>query len=133
MNTPVTEDEFSILFEKFHFDIPNIFLPQAVHNQGNYIISLGHLCEWLGQRAENLGVDILPGIAGDQVIFKPDGTVGGVITGDFGVAKDGSQKSTYQPGIEIKAKQTILTEGCRGSLTERIKKRFELDKNATSF
>ena len=95
MNTPVTEDEFSILFEKFHFDIPNIFLPQAVHNKGNYIISLGHLCEWLGQRAENLGVDILPGIAGDQVIFKPDGTVGGIITGDFGVAKDGSQKSTY--------------------------------------
>jgi electron-transferring-flavoprotein dehydrogenase len=64
-----------------------------------------------------MGVDILPGIAGDQVVFNQDGSVGGVITGDFGVAKDGSQKSTFQPGIEIKAKQTIFTEGCRGSLT----------------
>lgn len=72
-----------------------MFLPQSVHNKGNYIISLGHLCEWLGKRAEDMGVDILPGIAGDQVIFKQDGSVGGVITGDFGIAKDGSHKDTY--------------------------------------
>jgi electron-transferring-flavoprotein dehydrogenase len=81
-----------------------MFLPSSVNNHGNYIISLGNLCEWLGQRAESMGVDILPGIAGDQVIFNKDGSVGGVITGDFGIAKDGSHKSTYQPGIEIKAK-----------------------------
>jgi len=61
----VSEDEFSILFEKFHLDIPNMLLPESVHNKGNYIISLGHLCEWLGKRAEDMGVDILPGIAGD--------------------------------------------------------------------
>jgi electron-transferring-flavoprotein dehydrogenase len=88
---------------------------------------------WLGEKAESMGVDILPGIAGDQIIYNRNGSVGGVITGDFGIAKDGSQKSNYQPGIEIKAKQTIFSEGCRGSLTERVKKNFSLDKNATSF
>ena len=73
-----------------------------------------------------MGVDILPSIAGDQIIYNKNGSVGGVITGDFGIAKDGSQKANYSAGIEIKAKQTILTEGCRGSLTERIKKNFNL-------
>jgi electron-transferring-flavoprotein dehydrogenase len=90
LNTPVTEDEFTILFEKEHIDIPNALLPSGVHNHGNYIISLGDLCVWLGEKAESLGVDILPGIAGDQVIFNKNGSVGGVITGDFGIAKDGS-------------------------------------------
>jgi electron-transferring-flavoprotein dehydrogenase len=80
-----------------------------------------------------MGVDILPGIAGDQIIYNNNGSVGGVITGDFGIAKDGTHKDTYQPGIEIKAKQTIFSEGCRGSLTGRIKQKFELDKNNTSF
>ena len=80
-----------------------------------------------------MGVDILPGIAGDQVIYNSNGSVGGVITGDFGIAKDYSQKSTYQPGIEIKAKQTIFSEGCRGSLTERVKKTFNLEKDNISF
>ena len=95
MNTPVTEDEFTILFEKEHIDIPNMFLPSGVHNHGNYIISLGDLCVWLGEKAESMGVDILPGIAGYQIIFNKNGSVGGVITGDFGIAKDGSQKSNY--------------------------------------
>jgi len=71
-----------------------------------------------------MGVDILPGIAGDKIAFHSDGSVGGVITGDFGIAKDGSHKSTYQPGIQINAKQTIFTEGCRGSLTMRLNKHF---------
>ena len=129
----MTEDEFTILFEKEHIDIPNFLLPKGVHNHGNYIISLGDLCVWLGEKAESMGVDILPGIAGDKIIYNRNGSVGGVITGDFGIAKDGTFKSNYQPGIEIKAKQTIFSEGCRGSLTERVKKNFELDKNATSF
>jgi electron-transferring-flavoprotein dehydrogenase len=76
-----------------------------------------------------MGVDILPGIAGDNIIYNGDGSVGGVITGDFGIAKDGSQKSTFQAGIEIKARQTIFTEGCRGSLTQRIKQKFNLEKD----
>ena len=95
MKTPVTHDKFQILFKDNHIDIPHIFLPKSVHNVGNYIISLGNLCEWLGERAESMGVDILPGIAGDQISYNKDGSVGGVITGDFGIAKDGSQKDNF--------------------------------------
>lgn len=85
----MTEDEFTILFENRHFDIPYALLPASIHNKGNYIISLGDLCEWLGERAEELGVDVLPGIAGDKIHYNKDGSVGGVITGDFGIGKDG--------------------------------------------
>ena len=81
-----------------------MFLPSGVHNKGNYIISLGELCKWLGEQAEELGVDILPGIAGDKLIMNEDGAIEGITTGDFGIAKDGSHKGTYTPGIEIKAK-----------------------------
>ena len=107
-------------------------MPKQIDNHGNYIISLSQLCEWLGEQAEDLGVEVLPGIAGDQVIINDDGSVGGVITGDFGVGKDGQPKDTYMPGIEIKAKQTIFTEGCRGSLSERLKEHFNLDKDSPS-
>lgn len=81
-----------------------MFLPPGVHNKGNYIISLGDLCKWMAERAEEMGIDILPGIAGDRLSVNSEGHIEGVITGDFGIAKDGSQKSTYSPGIEIKAK-----------------------------
>ncbi len=75
------------------------------------------MCQWLGEKAEELGVDILPGVAGDKIKYNDDGSVGGIITGDMGIAKDGTRKDTFTPGIQINAKQTILTEGCRGSLT----------------
>ena len=99
MITPVLEDKFTILFEKGHINIPNFLLPAAVHNTGNYIISLGHLCEWMAEKAEGLGVDVLPGIAGDKIHYNSDGSVGGIVTGDFGIAKDGSFKDNYSPGI----------------------------------
>lgn len=95
MTTPVTEDKFSILFENSHINIPYALLPKSVHNTGNFIISLGNLCEWLGEKAESLGVDVLPGIAGDKIHYNSDGSVGGIVTGDFGIAKDGSHKDTY--------------------------------------
>lgn len=132
MIQPVKRDVFKILTEKSSLTISHYFLPQGVHNVGNYIISLGDLCVWMGEKAESLGVDILPGVAGDKIIFNENGSVGGVITGDQGIAKDGTKKSTFTPGIEIKAKQTVFTEGCRGSLTERLKKHFDLEKNAIS-
>jgi len=114
-----------ILFgENKHVTIPNLFLPKAVHNDGNYIISLGDLCNWMGEQAEEMGVDILPGIAGNKVKFNEDGSVAGITTNDFGIAKDGTKKPTFSPGIEIRAKQTVLTEGCRGSLTEKVKAHF---------
>lgn len=80
MNTPVKEDKFSVLFEKWHVPIPTMFLPKVVHNHGNYIISLGNLCSWMGTKAEELGVEILPSVAGNQILFNDDGSVGGVIT-----------------------------------------------------
>lgn len=95
MITPATEDRFTILFENSHVNIPNFLLPKSVDNHGNYIISLGNLCEWMGEKAETLGVDVLPGIAGDKIHYNTDGSVGGIITGDFGIAKDGSLKSNY--------------------------------------
>jgi len=125
VETPVVQDVMKILTSQTgHFTIPQIFMPKAIDNHGNYIISLGQLCEWLGEHAEELGAEILPGIAGDQIIFNDDGSVGGIITGDFGIAKDGSLKDSFSPGIEIRAKQTIFTEGARGSLTERLKAHF---------
>lgn len=86
------------------FTIPNFLLPKTVDNHGNYIISLGALCEWLGKHAEELGVEVLQGIPGDQILFKEDGSVGGVITGDLGIAKDGTKKDSFTPGIIIEAK-----------------------------
>jgi electron-transferring-flavoprotein dehydrogenase len=105
VETPVTHDVMKILTSgTSHISIPQMFMPKAIDNHGNYIISLGELCEWLGEHAEELGAEILSGIAGDKIIFNEDGSVGGIITGDFGIAKDGSQKDSFSPGIEIRAK-----------------------------
>lgn len=104
LDTEVTEDVVKVLTSSTgHITLPSIFMPKAIHNHGNYIISLGELCEWLGERAEDMDVEVLPGIAGDQVIFNDDGSVGGVRTGDFGIAKDGTRKDSFSPGIEIRA------------------------------
>jgi len=105
IQTKVAQDSFSILFSDTKaFNVPEVLLPSSIHNAGNYIISLGQLCEWMGSHAEELGVDILAGINGNEVLFNEDGSVGGIITGDAGIAKDGSHKDTFEPGIVIKAK-----------------------------
>lgn len=111
IKTPVTEDRFKILFKDWSVQVPNFLLPKSIHNRGNFIIGLGEVVKWLGEKAEELGVDILPGFAGDQIYYNEDGSVGGVITGDFGIAKDGSKKDTYTPGVIVKGKQTIFCEG----------------------
>jgi electron-transferring-flavoprotein dehydrogenase len=108
-------------------------MPKSIHNHGNYIISLGELCEWLSSQAEEMGVEILPGVAGDSILFDESGErVTGIRTGDMGIAKDGTNKDTFEAGIDIMAKQTIFAEGCRGSLTERIKKKYNLEKDTVS-
>ena len=132
LNTPVKSDELKILWNQTSsFTVPNMFLPKSIENHGNYIISLSELCVWLNEKAEEMGVEVLPGFSGDSVI-EEDGIIQGVVTGSFGIAKDGSKKDNYMPGMKILAKQTIFTEGARGSLTEHLKSRFQLDKNATS-
>lgn len=101
--------------------------PPQMHNDGNYIVSLGAMCAWLAPKAEALGVEIYPGFAAAEVVFDDAGAVAGVRIGDMGVAKDGSQKEGYTQGIDIMAKVTVLSEGCRGHLSKQLIKKYELD------
>ena len=97
-----------------------------MHNQGNYIISLGNLCRWLGKEAEKLGVEIYPGFAAKEILFNEDGSVKGIATGDMGIAKDGSRKDTFESGVELHAKYTLFAEGARGSLSQELMNIFQL-------
>ena len=126
LDTPVTEDRFLILTPEKSYRIPNVLLPRLMGNHGNYIASLGNLCRWLGQQAEALGVEIYPGFAAAEVLYDEQGAVAGVATGDMGIAKDGTHKPEYQPGMELRAKYTLFAEGCRGSLSQELMKRFNL-------
>ncbi|MCH7929979.1 MAG: electron transfer flavoprotein-ubiquinone oxidoreductase [Proteobacteria bacterium] len=123
LNTRAGEDRFLFLTEKRAFRLPT---PAQMKNHGNYIISLGNLCRWLGEQAEALGVEIYPGFAAAEVLYADDGRVRGVATGDMGVARDGSRKPAYEPGMELAAPFTLFAEGCHGSLTKRLYERFEL-------
>ena len=107
-------------------------MPSATHNAGNYALSLGNLCRWLGEQAETLGVNIFPGFAASEVLFDATGAVVGVATGDMGVAADGTHKDGFTPGYELRAKQTIFAEGCRGHLGKLIIEKFDLAKNAST-
>ncbi|AZT83951.1 electron transfer flavoprotein-ubiquinone oxidoreductase [Marinobacter sp. NP-4(2019)] len=128
LNTPVTRDDIFLLKnQEKATKIPNAFVPKNMHNHGNYIISLGNLCRWLAEQAEALGVEVYPGFAASETIIE-DGQVKGIITGDMGVARDGSQKDGYMPGMELRAKYTLFTEGCRGHLGKRLINDFKLDE-----
>jgi len=130
VRTAVTRDDVYFLAdEQKATKVPGLFVPAPMHNEGNYIISLGELCRWLGDQAEALGVNIFPGFAASEVIYE-NGRVAGVITGDMGVAEDGSHKPTYEPGYELKARYTIFSEGCRGSLGKELMQKFELRENS---
>ena len=123
LNTAAGEDRFLFLTEGGSFKLPT---PPQMSNHGNYIISLGNLCRWLGEQAEALGVEIYPGFAAAEVLYHEDGSVKGVATGDMGIGKDGEQTHNFQPGMELHAKQTIFAEGCRGSLTKSLWSTFNL-------
>ena len=101
-------------------------MPPLMNNHGNYIVSLGNVCRWLGQQAEALGVEIYPGFAAAEVLYNEDGSVKGVATGDMGVAKDGKHKDSYTPGMELHAKYTLIAEGARGSLAKQLMAKFDL-------
>src|SRR5215469_9967851 len=115
LNTPVTEDRFFVLSATHSWRLPNWMQPPLMSNHGMYVASLGNLCRWLAQQAEALGVEIYAGFAAAETLFEND-AVRGVATGDLGIAKDGSHKAGYQPGMELVAKYTLFAEGCRGSL-----------------
>jgi electron-transferring-flavoprotein dehydrogenase len=126
LNTPVTEDRFMVLTPEKASRIPDWMLPPLMNNHGNHIVSLCNVCRWLAAQAEALGVEIYPGFPAAEVLYDERGAVRGVATGDMGVARDGSHKPEYQPGMELHAKYTLLAEGCRGSLSQELMARFNL-------
>ncbi|MCR9220079.1 MAG: electron transfer flavoprotein-ubiquinone oxidoreductase [Alphaproteobacteria bacterium] len=126
LDTPAKDDLFLYLTEKGSMKLPT---PPQMHNAGNYIISLGSLCRWLGEQAEALGVEIYPGFAAAEVLYHEDGSVKGVATGDMGVTKEGEKGPMYQPGMELHATQTVFAEGCRGHLGKELMARFDLRKD----
>jgi electron-transferring-flavoprotein dehydrogenase len=123
LNTPAAEDRFLLLTATRALRLPT---PPQMHNRGNYIISLGNLCRWLAQQAEELGVEIYPGFAAAEVLYDDEGRVRGVATGDMGIGRDGEPTDRYQPGVELTAAETLFAEGCRGSLTKTLIERFGL-------
>jgi electron-transferring-flavoprotein dehydrogenase len=126
LNTPVSDDQFILLSEKGHTTLPT---PPHMHNKGNYIVSLNRVTAWLGEQAMNMGVEIYPGFAASEVLFEGD-RVKGIATGDMGIAKDGAQKPSHQPGVELHATYTLFAEGCRGSLSEDLIARYGLREKA---
>ncbi|MCL1124403.1 electron transfer flavoprotein-ubiquinone oxidoreductase [Shewanella surugensis] len=132
LNTAVTSDEIHLLKSADKSKLlPNAIIPKTMHNKGNYIISLGNLCRWLAEQAENLGVEIFPGFPASQLLYNEDGSVKGIIIGDMGMGADGEPKDSYEPGMELHAKYTVFSEGCRGHLGKELINKYQLDKNKT--
>jgi electron-transferring-flavoprotein dehydrogenase len=125
LNTPVSEDRFLFLTEKSSFNTPSWMLPGCFKNHGNYVVSLGNVCRWLGKQAEELGVEIFPGFAAAEVLYERD-AVKGVATGDLGINRKGEKTDAYQPGMELHGKYTFFAEGARGHLGRQLEERFFL-------
>jgi electron-transferring-flavoprotein dehydrogenase len=123
LETPAKQDQFLYLTQSRAIRLPT---PPQMHNKGNYIVSLGNVCRWLAQQAEELGVDILPETAGAQLLDDGAGGIRGVITDDKGIERNGEPGPSFQPGVELVGRITLLAEGCRGSLTKRAFERFKL-------
>jgi electron-transferring-flavoprotein dehydrogenase len=127
MTVPVTENHHWVLTRTKKYGMPHIMMPPFMNNKGTYTVSLGNLCRWLAGQAEALGVEIFPGFAAAEVLFHEDGSVKGVATGDMGVARDGTHRADYQPGMELHGRYTFFAEGARGHLTKEVKRIFDLD------
>jgi electron-transferring-flavoprotein dehydrogenase len=127
LNTPVSEDRFLFLTQNSAMKTPSWLLPACFRNHGNYVVSLGNVCRWLGQQAEALGVEIFPGFAAAEVLFE-NNLVKGVATGDLGINRKGEKTEAYQPGMELHGKYTFFAEGCRGHLGRQLEERLSLRK-----
>ncbi len=128
LNTPVVEDRFLYLTASRAIQLPT---PPQMHNEGNYIVSLGNVARWLAQQAEGLGVEVFAGFAAAEVLYAEDGAVAGVATGDMGIGKDGQRTANFTPGVEIYGRATVFAEGVRGSLAKTLFERFDLRKAAS--
>ncbi|MBN07926.1 MAG: electron transfer flavoprotein-ubiquinone oxidoreductase [Rhodospirillaceae bacterium] len=127
LNTQAQKDSFLYLTETTARKLPT---PPQMNNHGNYIISLGNFCRWLGEQAESLGVEIYPGFAAAEVLYDEAGKVKGVATGDMGVGRDGQPTENYEPGVELHATYTLFGEGCRGSLSKTLIEKFDLNSES---
>jgi len=127
--TPVTDNWHWMMSRSGKFSMPHLLMPPLFSNKGTYTGSLGNLCRWLGTQAENLGIEIFPGFPAAEILYNDDGSVRGVATGDMGVARDGSHKPDYQPGMELHAKYTLFAEGARGHLTKQLKAKYDLERD----
>jgi len=128
LKTEVSDDRFLYLGPQGSVRFPNFLMPPLMGNHGNYIVSLGNVCRWLGQQAEDLGVEIYPGFAAAEVVYNDDGSVRGVATGDMGLSKEGERKDSYMPGMELHGRYTLIAEGVRGSLAKQLIEKFDLSK-----
>ena len=126
LNTPVTEDNFYMMGEAGEVRIPNFVMPPLMNNHGNYIVSMGNVCRWMAEQAEELGVEIFPGMACSELVFGDNGQVKGVVAGEFGKEADGSQGANYEPGMELHGKYVFLSEGVRGSLSKQVIAKYDL-------
>ena len=132
LKTPVAKDDlYWLTSNNKSIKIPSWLMPKSLHNKGNFIISLGELCQWISEKAIDLGVDIFPGFPAQKYLTDQSGRVIGIATGDMGIDKEGNQKGTYTPGMDILAKQTIFAEGARGHLGKQLIKEFNLDEGKT--
>jgi len=126
LNAPVSEDRFLFLTEGASYQVPDFMLPACFRNHGNYVVSLGNVCRWLAQQAEGLGVEIFPGFAAAAVLYREDGAVRGVATGDMGIGRDGKPTASHQPGMELHGRYTFFAEGCHGHLGKQLQERYNL-------
>ncbi len=127
VNVPVTRDNFYMLGAAGKVRIPNVVMPPLMNNHGNYIVSMGNVCRWLAEQAEELGVEVFPGMSCSEIVWGEDGAVKGVVAGEFGRNADGSEGPSYEPGMELHGKYVFLGEGVRGSLSKQVIAKFGLD------
>ena len=128
ITVPVRDDRFYMLGEGGGMRIPNVALPPLMNNHGNYIVSMGNVCRWMAEQAEELGVEVFPGMACSELVYADDGSVKGVVAGEFGLNSDGTPSDAYEPGMELHGKYVFLGEGVRGSLTKEVMAKFDLSE-----
>ena len=130
LNVPVKDDKFYMLGASGKARVPNFAMPPLMSNHGNYIVSMGNVCRWMAEQAENLGVEIFPGMSCSEIVYGEDGEVKGVVAGEFGRQADGTPGPSYEPGMELHGKYVFLSEGVRGSLSKQVIATYDLDSES---
>ncbi|PUB15583.1 electron transfer flavoprotein-ubiquinone oxidoreductase [Yoonia sediminilitoris] len=130
LNVPVKEDNFYMLGEAGQLRIPNFVMPPLMNNHGNYIVSMGNVCRWMAEQAEEMGVEIFPGMSCSELVYGENGEVKGVVAGEFGKGADGTPGPSYEPGMELHGKYVFLSEGVRGSLSKQVIAKYDLSANS---